>query len=812
MDSLIKAQNSTRPAGDTLPAFNFAQPPKTASPALDSITISPDAVEEQVDYEARDSMYFDLKNKQIHLWGQAKVNYQTMSIEADYIIIDQNENTMSAEGRKDSLGQWIGKPNFKEGEQTFTASRMKYNYKTYKGIIYDAKTQQEGMNVIGEKGKFFGTGGDTTKSNTIYNRNAIFSTCDLDHPHFGIRSNKQKVIPNKVAVVGPCNLIVGDIPTPIWLPFGFFPLKIGRRSGLIFPRDYQYETLHGFGLRGVGWYFPVNEYLDLSLTGDVYLKGTVRMNALTNYRKRYKYSGSANLDFAYERTEDLKGNISRTPSTGIRWQHRQDPKAHPYRTFGGSINLQTNDYQRRNNTDAQSRLATSLSSNMSYSRRFDAPISLNMSMSHSQNTQSKQVKVRLPVVDFQTQAIYPFKKKIPGAKKAWYEDLQFRYNAKALNEFNSTDTTLFTKQTLKDAKFGASHSVSTSTAFTLLKYFNFSPYANYDEVWYFKTVEKEFDPTLKIKYDTIYNPLDSSEFELVPVDTTAFGSVIDNEQFGFKPFRQYDFGMSMNTKIFGTLLFKKGKLRGLRHTLTPTFGFRFSPNYLNPRWGYFKTVTTRTGADTFEEDRYSIFEKNSLGFEQPSESGRQMALTYSFNNVFEAKIFNKRDSVNQFKNVPLLRSLSFSGQYNFAADTLKWSDPRLSTNQSFFNGISTATFSSSFSFYERNPLTGRNIRTFLLDTRGKLLRLTTANFGFDTNISVGRLRDLIKGVNTDERLGNQAAAREDGKAVEEEDFLSLFEDFNIRHNFTVQYAFNSAAKKDSLMVVANSLYTQGNIR
>lgn len=226
---------------DSLPKADKPKFSGSAPIDWDEVNLSDDSPDKQIDYSAEDSMFFDLKNKQIHLFGEAKVIYGDVNLTANYILIDWGDNTMTAEGKRLTRGGWLGKPAFKQGDQDVSASRLKYNFKTYKGIIYDVQTMQEGMNVVGTKGKFFGAGDDTTKVNVIYNKNAIFSTCNLEHPHFGIRSNKQKLVQDKVAIVGPSNVEIGGIPTPLWLPFGFFPITQGLRSGLIFPRDYEFS-------------------------------------------------------------------------------------------------------------------------------------------------------------------------------------------------------------------------------------------------------------------------------------------------------------------------------------------------------------------------------------------------------------------------------------------------------------------------------------------------------------------------------------------------------------------------------------------
>ncbi|MEO1257812.1 MAG: putative LPS assembly protein LptD [Bacteroidota bacterium] len=796
--------DSLRSPNDSIPLIQPPRSPGKKPINWDDVKLSDDGPDEQIDYKSRDSMFFDLKNKQIHLYGEAQVDYTDVNMTANYIIIDWGKNIMTAEGKRLPGGRgWLGKPTFKQGGQNVTASKLRYNFKTYKGIIYDVQTLQEGMNVVGTKGKFIGAGQDTTKKNIIYNKDAIFSTCDLEHPHFGIRSNKQKIVQDKVAIVGPSNIEVGGIPTPLWLPFGFFPMTQGQRTGLIFPRDYEFSEAWGFGLRNVGWYFPMNDYWDLQLTGDIYFKGTFRLHGLARYNKRYKYRGDFNLDFANQRSEGADGRPFFTPSTSIRWSHNQDTKAHPYRSFGGSINIQTSGYQQNNRTDFQSQTQRSISSNMSYRQKFDGPFDLNASFRHSQNTSTNRVSVSFPTVNFQTEALFPFKRKLQVGGEKWYERIQVRYSSEVRNQFEATDSTLFTKQTLDDAQYGVRQQVTSSTSFNLLKYFNFSPNVTYKEVWYFRNLEREFIDTATIVFDTIYNEFDSTQFEII-ADTTKFGTINDIENRGFSPLRQYNLGISMNTRIFGTILFKKGRLKGLRHVISPTFGLNFTPDYTNPDWGYFKSV--RTDLRTDEEELYNIFQNNRLsGFEQPSASGRQMTFNYSFGNQFEAKIYSKKQEKDKI--VKLLRALSISGNYNFAADSLKWSNVNVSGNTSFFNNITTFRANLTYSPYERVAETGRAINQLLIKTQGKLLRLDSWNANVTTNLTVGRIRDLIKGVNTDQRV-----AEEEGKdRVQEQDILSILENFRINHAFTIRGSYNIQSQRDTTIISANSISSSGSI-
>ena len=314
-----------------------------------TVAFSQDSLDSEVESFGEDSMRYDIKNNQVHLWGNAYVKYQTITLTADYIVYNWTTNIVTAEGIKDSLGSGMGVTKFEDGEETFDSRKLKYNFKTSKGIIYDAVSQYNDIYVRAEKGKFSGKGADPVEHDDhIYSEDAIFTTCNHPNPHFGIRSGKQKVIPNKVVVVGPSNVELGGVPTPLWLPFGFFPLKQGQRTGLIFPQDYEYSEQWGFGLKNIGWYFPMNEYMDLALTGDIYSRGTFGLHARGRYKKLYKYSGSLNLNFANQRTEATNSTqILNNKSFGIQWSHSQEATAHPTNKFGGSINLQTNNYQSR---------------------------------------------------------------------------------------------------------------------------------------------------------------------------------------------------------------------------------------------------------------------------------------------------------------------------------------------------------------------------------------------------------------------------------------------------------------------------------
>ncbi len=764
------------------------------------LRLSPDSLDAPVRLRSRDSMYLDVKNKMLYVYGEGQVDYTTITLKADLITFDFEAQTVTAEGRTDSLGRTTGLPDFKNEDQSFTARRMRFNFETMKGIVYDARTMQQGVHVHSKKAKFIGAR-DTLQDDIIYNQDALFTTCDLPHPHFGIHSKKQMLIPNKLVIVGPSNLEIADIPTPLWLPFGFFPLTQGKRTGLIFPRDYEYSDQWGFGLRNVGWYFPISDYWDLTLTGDIYLKGTWGINAHARYRKRYKHNGSLTVGYARRRVE-VEGVPRFEPSMTFRWSHNQDASAHPYQSFGGSINIQTNNFQRVNRNDAQSVLQSQLTSNLSWSRRFDGPYNLSVNFTHSQNTNTRQMTISFPNINFQTQTLYPFRRKNRVGPERWYERFNLRYTGEARNTFTAQDTSLFRRQTLQDARYGVRHTVSSSASFNVFKYFQVGPNVSYKEVWYFNTIRKEFtfDPDTAIQPDTLYNPDDSTDFQIV-YDTLNYGTVRDIVEWGLKPLRQFHAGFRVGTNLFGTVLFQKGRVRGLRHLMKPSVSFNYSPDYTNPGWGYFDYVQTDI-RDPDALQRYTIFEQGI--FDKPSASGRQMAISYNISNTFEGKFWSRRDST--VKKVSLLRSLNVSGSYNFAADSLRWTPVRMSGNTAFFNGITTLSFGAEWDPYQLDA-DGRKIDRFYFDQTGKPLRFVQATAALSTRMTVQRLRDLFRGIHTDEAAAQRPPGQE---RPQEEDLLSLFENFSISHQINVR----AEAEGDSVVtkVTIHNLSMRGNVQ
>jgi lipopolysaccharide assembly outer membrane protein LptD (OstA) len=767
------------------------------------ILFSKDSLDAPVEYDARDSMILDIADQKVYLFGEAIVKYTTITLKADFIVYDWKTSIVTAEGRPDSTGRMAGFPEFTEGEQTFNAKRMRYNFQTGKGMVYDVTSQQNDIIIHGERSKFVrggvpGADSEEESRDVIYSHNGLFTTCTAEHPHFGIRSKKLKIIPDKSVIVGPSHLEIMGVPTPAWLPFGFFPIPGNKQTGLLFPNDYDFNPQWGFGLRDIGWYFPLGEHLNLQLRTNIYpFSGTWGISTIADYRKRYKFSGGLTVNYDSQVAEGAEGEINRVKSFGFSWRHNQDRAAHPSRTFGGSVNVQTNNNQRFRRNDAQNVLQTQLNSNLSYNKTYPGqPYSFNASFTHSQNALTREMVINFPNVQFLTQALYPFKRKERVGKERWYESVVMRYTGEASNRFNTTDTTLFSRQTLEDAQFGVRHTASAGTSFKVLKFFNLNPGVNYNEVWYLRTINREFIPGLEI--DTIIDQ------GVERFDTIRLGRIEQMRQSGFAPWRSFSASLSLTTQVFGTMRFKSGFIRGLRHVMKPSVSLNYSPNYLNPNLGYFPMVQDSVDIELMRI--YSIFEGGVYG--GPPQGGRQMGLSYSLNNIFEAKLRSRRDTVD--RKIKLFDNLIINGAYNFAADSLKFSEISASGTARFFKGMTTFGMGASFDPYITDER-GRRINTTVWADRRQPLRFVQANFRFNTSVTVGKIREMFQG-KPEELVEDLRAPRPTTPATrKEEDFLSLFENFNLNHNlvFDWRYGIDGAL---SFQTVTNSINVQGSIK
>lgn len=793
-------------ARDSFPPTTFHD---SATVDLSKLRISNDGLDEVVEYGAKDSMWFDVKNKQVHLYGQAAVKYTTLTINAGYILLDYAHNEITAQALADSSGQMVGLPDFKDGDQQFTASRLRYNFKTKKGIIYEARTQQEDLYVLGERAKFIGAeAADTTQKarNTIYNKDALITTCDAPHPHFGIRTNKLKVIQDKMVVTGLSNLEVGGIPTPLIIPFGFFPITKTRKAGLIIPKDFDFRQVEGFGVDGLGWYQPISDHMDVTMLLRAYTGGTWGVTASSRYNYRYKNNGNFNLNFNNRVTENSKAEKVSAKSFGLQWTHTQDPKAHPSRRFSGSVNIQTNRDQQRNRNDYNSVFQNQLTSNLSYSKSFPGkPYQYSIGFRHSQNTLNRQMNITLPSAQFNLQRVFPFKRKIQIGNEKWYEKLSVTYAAQLENSINTVDTLLFKRETLQNARMGIQHTASTDYVFKLFKYINITPNLRYDESWYPYTIQKNLLDTTILAYDT--TRLNGEIIDIkVNESKSKYGVLETTRNWGFYAFRNYSAGISASTSLFLTTKSKRKKawFQGIRHKMSPSLGTSLGPDFTKQQDRYFKYYYTDNRPGKGDTLLYGIYDEALYG--KPTLAKRDISIGYSVGNVLEFKYYSaKRDSV--FKK-RIFDGLNFAGSYTPTRDTLKWST--ISTGGLFrlFKGISNLNWNVTFDPYIADAK-GTRINKFTIKEKGKLVRTTQFGIALNTGFQVKQLREMLS-----RKENGKDGSTSSAKKLPKDDFLSIFDNFRIDHriSFTRQLIPTGyGTARDTFTIGTNSLNFSGSI-
>ncbi|MBK9254685.1 MAG: LPS-assembly protein LptD [Saprospiraceae bacterium] len=818
-DTVINFKSGLKIISDSIP---FVLPegfrPEKDTFVMDEQTFrySKDSLDAEVIYGARDSSRTDIANNTIHLYGNAYLEYTTLKIKAGYIVIRFNENIIEAFSVKGANGENLEKPTFSEGQNNFTYKEMRYNFKTKKGLVDQAKTKEGEFNLLGERTKFISKGTDSLSlDDVVYNQNAIITTCDLDHPHYGIRTSRLKFIPGKLAVMSFAQLELANVPTPIFLPFGFFPLAKGKSSGLIFPSSYEFNEQFGLGFREIGYYFPVSNYLDLRVTGDIYTRGSHALRVNATYKKRYGYSGNVRLGYTNNKLDDLvTGGKLSNKSFSIGITHNQDSKAHPFRRMGGSVNLQTNRYDQRTFENPGAALTNTYQSNFSYSHDMPGtPFSFNSEFRHSQNTQTRKVDITLPNISIRMNTINPFRRK-NATNERWTDNIAVSYSSEFRNFVQTTDTTIFTSQTIKDLQTGMSHRAGISTNFRVLKYLNVSPNINYEEFWLTKKYKETFDNSLSIRFDTII----TDDGNIIVPDTT-FGEVITGFETGFNAVRRLNSGVTVNTQIFGTKKFSKGWLRGLRHVMKPTLNFNYSPASVNQ---YRELVDTDSRPERNNPRIYNPFQNGPFGTLQGNEE--QKAINFGILNIFEAKYFSKKDSSEKI--LRLFDNINVNGGYNFAVDSFGWSDIRINGNTRILKGLTNFNFSMAFTpyVYKNN----RRINQTVWDAKNRVLEFRDFNGQFSSGLTFRQIREIFSGkAKVNQPIRDQPVPNNqnspfnqnlnltepnEDKQKENKNEISLadwFDNFNISHAYNFQ--IRKQNERDTFIVTSHSISLSGSI-
>ena len=662
--------------------LSLMQVDTTSNNEMDS-TIQKSEIETTINYSAKDSIFYDLKSQKIKLYGNSKIDYGEINLEAYEILVNWNDKTLDANYLTDSTGKKIGKPIFSEGNQSYETDKITYNFDSRKAKIKGIVTQLDDAYMQGEDVK-------KNEEDELFISHAMYTTCNLEEPHFHISSGKIKVIPGKKVVSGPFHLKFGDVPTPLGFIFGMFPQPKKKVSGLIMP-NYGEEKRRGFYLRDGGYYFAVNDHIDLRLTGDVYSKGSYGMTLGSSYKKRYSYSGNLRFNYNKSKLGDFE-NPSTSNDFSFSWSHTPDAKGKSSR-FSSSVNFQTNSYNQNKNlvySDFNESINAQFNSNISYTKTFKgSPFNLSANLRHSQNVQTKKVNLTLPDVSYNMSRIYPFKNLGKLGKTALGKiSISHRFNGKieltngsignslsGLNILNSSNN--FSEQIdfnmdnlnsiIDRSKIGGKHTIPISTSFNLLKYFTVSPSVNYNEIWYFK----------KLSYN--YNELEDG----IEIDTTN----------SFQRAWSYSSAFALSTRIYGTVFFKKGKIKAIRHVISPEISMSFSPDFTKPKFGYYENVQINSEGDTKLLSKYENFLFGSPRI------GSSASMNFYIGNNLEMKVVDKNDTISGTRKIKIFDNLSFSSSYNFLADSFRLAPVRFSTRTSFFKRLINLSVSGNIDPY-----------------------------------------------------------------------------------------------------------------
>ena len=623
-------------------------------------------------YEASDSIVFT-EGGFANLYGQSKVNYEKIEPTSEVITMNMDSSTVFARGIIDSTGVESGLPVFKDGDTPYESKEMRYNFKSKRGFINSIVTQQGEGYVVSQEAK-------KGANDEIYMRHGKYTTCDdHEHPHFYMQLSMAKVRPKKNVVFGPAHLVVEDVPLPIAIPFGFFPFNSSYSSGFIMP-TFGDEMNRGFYLRDGGYYFAINDNVDLKVLGEIFTKGSWGLSAQSSYAKRYKYSGSFNGSYLVTKTgEKNMPDYMVTKDFKIAWSHRQDPKASPNSTFSANVNFATSSYDRRNLSslyNPQQYSNNTKASSVSYSRTFPS-IGLNLSSTFNitQNTRDSSISVTLPDLNLSLNRIYPFKRKKAAGEERWYEKIGVQYSGRLTNSISTKDDLLF-KQGLSKWNNGMQHNIPVSATFTLFKYFNVVPSFNYTERWYTRKVMQSYDPN-------------------------AVGNVRRDTISGFNRVYNYNMSLQVNTKLYG--FFKPWKMFGdkvemIRHVFTPSVSFSYAPDFGQSRYGYYDTYTYTDERGEVRTVEYSPYQ--GMAFGVPGK-GMQKSINFSIDNNLEMKVKSDKDTTGVRK-ISLIDQLSASMSYNAAAKVRPWSDLsmnlrlKLSKSYTFNMNASFATYAYQF--------------------------------------------------------------------------------------------------------------------
>lgn len=683
--------------------------------ALDSIKPK-ETIEDLITHTAKDYTIQNAVDKTVVLYNEANITYTDIDLKAGIIIIDYKKNTLFAKGIIDSTG-YTQKPIFKQGSQESEQDSIIYNFKSKRALIYGLKTKEGEMFTYGEKTK-------RVNDSTIYIRKIRFTTSEKEIPDYYIRTNKAKLVPGKKIIVGLSNLVLADVPTPIFLPFAYFPMTETSVSGFLIPAFDTGSGDRGIGFQNGGYYFALSDYADLTVTGDAWSNGSWGLRTNSNYSKRYRFNGTFSFNFE-NIISGIRGfdDFSKSNNFNVRWSHSQDAKASPNSRFSASVNLGSSSFFREslNQLNLAQTQNNTLNSSVNYSKTFvGTPFNMALTASHQQNTNTERISMTLPSLTVNMNRVYPFAGK-GGIKKNPIQKLGFNYNMQGQYLINTTDDEFLTSKMFRTAKSGMRHKTGTNTNIKAFKYLTLSPSANYEETWNFNYIEKNYNETTN----------------QVVVDTLT----------GFKSYRTYNIGASLSTNIYGTFNFKKGRLKAIRHTFRPSISYTYRPDFGTK---YIQQV--QQSEDPLDLANYTIFEQSLYG--APS-TGLSNSIGISLNNVLEAKVAPKDpDSDEEDEKVTILNNFNFNSSYDITRDSLRWSNVSFSTGTRLFKDKLALNFNGTLNPYQVVEVDGRAVTIDKFNPN--IFRLTNANLTANYSISSTDFDKSKKGNKENDTAGNGA--------------------------------------------------------
>lgn len=780
--------NDDEPEPDTEEALEISEKPK---PIQNDTNKKNTGLDASVKRNAEDYESFDVKTKQATLYNKAEVYYKDIELKAGIIVLDYEKNEMFAGRIKDSLGNYSQYPYFKQGNNVVEADSIHFNTETKKARVWNSRTDQGEFRVKSEVTK-------KENDSVYYMKRASFTTSkNIEDPEYDFRTSKIKFVPGKKVVVGPTLMWIQDVPTPIGLPFAFFPMTSEAESGFIIP-TFGENNNQGYFLQNGGYYFALSDYYDLTLTGDYYTNGSYGIRGESAYALRYKFRGNVNIRFEnIVQSERGFPDYSRARQYNIQWSHNQDAKANPNSRFSASVNLGSSEYFRQslNTVNVGSSLNNTLSSSISYSKTFQTVPQVNMSITarHSQNTNTQSITMSLPTLQASVDRIFPFAP-ADAPKKGFIKNINLQYNLRGENNYQTSDSLFFKPQMFREGEAGLQHSIPINTNFKIFKYFSVSTGTNFQETWVFNTIERQH-----ISGDSI--------------------AVRDIK--GFDSFRTYNFSSSIGTTIYGTFNFGEDKkLQAIRHTIRPSVSYSYTPAFDQ----YYDEYQINAAGEYRE---YTRFEGGLFGVPGRNYSNN---IGIGVNNTFEAKVRNDEDETSdEPKKLMLLNNLNFTTSYNIAADSLAWSPLRMTAGTALFKQKMNVNFGATLDPYAIDN-GGNRIDTYNINNGGSLFRLTSANITLGYSVSS---RDGKSGANKNE---NSQTARNGGREddlfgtgtdfsdrrqsmFDEDDEDDTAEDrsggtfFNAKIPFDLRFAYsltynNSRRQKE---ITGNSLMVSGNI-